>query len=473
MDTGKNINVDVGKIVDTYKDDIINAVCKLVSIPSVEGNPLPGKPFGEDVNRALEEALKMADHLGFTTKNIDGYGGYAEFGDGDETMGILVHLDVVPEGTGWTYPPYGGEIHNGRIYGRGAIDDKGPAVGALFAMKAVMDSGIKLNKKIRLIFGVDEESGWEDMEVFFSKEPMPDFGLSPDGNYPLINAEKGILDVELSAKFEDSDCVVLNVDQLEGGNRPNMVPDECRCKIKPNADSDKIFTHLNSFREFSKHDIKAESIESHEILITSKGVSAHGSTPEKGQNAIGQTLAFLSTLGLGSCQMENYILALNNKLGMDTTGENLGINFTDEVLGDLTVNLGTIYIDKNEGRAVINIRYPVTYKEEDIVSKIEESLKDCGVKVKVLSHNAPLYIPEDHFLVKGLKEVYTKVTGEPAQALAIGGGTYARAIENAVAFGALFPGKPELAHQKDEYIEIDDLMLHTKLYAEAIIHFCS
>lgn len=464
--------MDISKYINSHREDIIRSVQEIIRIKSVEDGPQPGKPFGEGVNACLEYALDLAGKLGFKVKNIDGYAGYAEFGQGDETLAILVHLDVVPEGSNWTYPPYEAKIVDGKIYGRGAIDNKGPAIGALYAMKAVMDSGLKLKKKVRMIFGTDEESGWEDMKVYFAKEPMPDLGMVPDADYPVINVEKGILTLALKKQFKPGDCSAIKIKSITGGHRPNMVPDECRCCFLPTGDQDKILNHLHSMRQFSDYDLSAGFCEDRGIEILARGVSAHGSTPEKGKNAISHILAFLSTMGLGNSEMEQYVLFLNNAIGCDTTGKGLNIDLEDEVSGKLTLNLGTIDLDEQQGEAVINIRYPVTYSLDEIMERIKAAVKDTGIEIEIQGHNEPLYVPEDSELVKTLMKVYTEQTGQPAKALAIGGGTYARAMKNAVAFGAQFPGRPELAHQKDEYIDIEDLLLHTRIYAQAIKELC-
>ena len=464
--------MDLNAIVDSYREEIISSVQDIVRIPSVEGKELPGKPFGEEVDKALTATLALAEKLGFQVKNIDGYAGHAEFGEGEETMGILGHLDVVPEGSGWTYPPYEAQIVDGKIYGRGTADDKGPTIGALYAMKAVMESGRKLKRKVRIIFGTDEESGWKDMEVYFAREAMPDFGVTPDGNYPIINVEKGILTFKLKKEFASDDCPAVKIRSLTGGQRSNMVPDECSCCFSPTADQDKILAHLHSMQQFSDYDLSAGFCEDTGIEIVAKGVSAHGSTPEKGRNAIAHMLAFLSTLGLGNSEMEQFLLFLNNRIGTDTTGADLQMDLSDEVSGSLTLNLGTISLDETKGEAVINVRYPVTCSKEDITGRISRALEGTGIEVEYEGFQAPLHVTEEGFLIETLKQVYTQVTGEPATAMAIGGGTYARAVKNAVAFGAQFPGRPEVFHEKDEYISIEDLILHTKIYAHAIAALC-
>ncbi len=429
--------MSLNKIVDIYKEQLIKSTQELVSIPSVKGEPQEGKPFGQDINRALEYALKLGEKLGFLVGNVDGYAGFIEFGRGKETLGILAHLDVVPEGEDWTYPPFGGEIHDGKIYGRGAIDNKGPAIAALYAMKAVMESGVPVNKKVRLILGTDEESGWEDMDYYFKNQPMPDFGITPDANYPVIHAEKGIVHVELSKEFGSggSGSSILSI---KGGSRANMVPDSCTCSLKEGEN------------------------------LSAEGVSAHGSTPERGVNAISKVLRALEERGLGDNPMDEFARDLIRLIGEDTTGKNLGIDYSDDVSGHLTLNLGVIDVNTERGKAILDIRYPVKYNEEDILSQIGKSLEGTGIEAKVLHGQKPLYVPKDHFLVETLSRVYSEQTGQHLEPLAIGGGTYARALNTGVAFGAVFPGKAELAHQKDEYIEIEDLILNAKIYAHAI-----
>jgi len=459
--------MDLKERVESCREQIIKSVQEIVSIPSVKSKPLPGKPFGEGIGKALEYALDLASQLGFRVKNLDGYAGYAEFGEGGETVAILAHLDVVPPGDGWTYPPYSAEIHDGKIYGRGTIDDKGPAIAALYAMKAVMDSGIPLGKKVRLIFGTDEESGWKDMDYYFKHEPMPELGVTPDANYPVIHAEKGILHLSLLKEFNKNEQVASGIKKIEGGSRANMVPDLCRC-IFDSEYGEKPLTHMKSFQELSGYQFKVALSRQDELAIESIGISAHASTPEKGKNAVAQMLAYLATLGLGDSELEEFVLALNDKIGLDTTGYNMGIDFKDDVSGGLTLNLGIVEIDRSKGKAVIDIRYPVKYTKAQVIEGIKNALKGTGIEVEEGHSQNPLYVPKDHFLVQTLMDVYREETGQMLEPLAIGGGTYARALKVGVAFGAVFPGNPELAHQKDEYIEIEDLMLNAKIYAKAI-----
>jgi len=464
--------MDLIGIVESYKADIIENTRKLIQIPSVEGTSIPGMPFGKAANDALLFCLNLAHEFGFETANVDGYAGYAQIGEGDETLAILVHLDIVPEGAGWTFPPFSGEVCDGRIYGRGAIDDKGPAIAALYAMKAVMDSGIRLRKKVRIIFGLDEESGWKDMEYYFKNEPMPEMGITPDGCYPVIYAEKGIIDIAIKKNFQRNNIETLRLVGVKGGERANMVPDNCKCIFKPHGLNEKVLASVETYFTYTGERLKTSFDESGALIINASGISAHGSTPQKGKNAITMMLSFLNSLGLGDSDMERFLNLFIDKIGYDTKGTMLGIAFEDES-GELTLNLGTIEVDDVHGEAVMNIRYPVTFKEETIFRKVQEALSGENVDVVIKGGHSPLYMPKDNPLVKTLLEVYKDLTGQSAEPIAIGGGTYARALKNAVSFGAVFPGKPDLAHQKDEYIEIEDLLLNAKIYAHAITKLCT
>ncbi|MDI6705987.1 MAG: dipeptidase PepV [Bacillota bacterium] len=461
--------MDLNGLVDGYRDDIIRSTQEIIRIKSVEEEPREGMPFGKGPNDALVYYLELAREMGFAAKNVDGYAGHVEYGEGDEIIGVLVHLDIVPEGEGWTYPPYSGHINDNRIYGRGTVDDKGPAISVLYGLKAIKDAGIKPGKRIRIIAGLDEESGWECMEHYFKHEEKPVAGFSPDAEFPIINSEKGILIFKMRKTFDRDKKGTGFIKSITGGNRPNMVPDRCEALLETSGmlTPDRIRDSLESFTKKTGYSMEF-SQSNGEVLIKSFGVSAHGSTPEKGQNAISQMLGFLSELAVGDSDAESFIRFMAEKIGMEYYGESMGVGFEDEVSGKLIFNLGEIKLDGSEGELVINIRYPIMYNREQVIGGLEKTLEGTGIEITDVSDKKPLYVPEDNFMVRKLKEVYKEITGEEATLISIGGGTYARAIDNAVAFGPLFPGQPELAHQKDEYIDIDDLMTITKIYAKAM-----
>jgi succinyl-diaminopimelate desuccinylase len=455
-------------LIDNMKDDIVKSTQELIKIRSVEDEAKPGMPFGEGVNQALEYTLKLGESLGLKAENIDGYAGHIEYGEGEEIIAVLVHLDVVPEGNNWTYPPYGGEIHDGKIYGRGAIDNKSPAVACIYGLKAIKDAGLKLNRRIRIILGTDEESGWKGIEYYFKKvKEKPICGFSPDAEYPIINREKGILVFKMVKDLTDKNQGNIIVKSIKGGDRPNVVPDYCEAVLEIKSDEN-IFEKI--FEEHKKQEgVKMElEKKGQKYIIKSYGKSAHGSLPHKGKNAITQLFGFLSKLDSIEGDVSEIIKFLSQKIDDEHDGKSLGIGLEDGVSGKLVFNLGTILLDEHRCELGINIRYPVTFTDEDVFGRLNKLLELYGIKVVDIEHKKPLFVPEDNFLVKKLQKVYKEVTGEEPYLISIGGGTYARAIDNAVAFGPLFPGQEELAHQKDEHISIDDLITNAKIYARAM-----
>jgi succinyl-diaminopimelate desuccinylase len=308
------------------------------------------------------------------------------------------------------------------------------------------------------------------MKNYFLSEEMPSCGFSPDADFPIINSEMGITIFKINKKFrqvESSDGGIM-IKSIKGGNRPNMVPDNCECELDIQKNSiAAIENALSTLKQ--KQDAKIELvIEDKKCIVKSYGVSAHGSTPEKGINAISQLVSFLSMLPLCTDEKTEFVRFMNDSIGMETDGTSFGLFMEDEVSGKLVFNLGVFELNEEHAEATINIRYPVTKTRDDVYGIIDRRIADAGLEYQEIAGKAPLYVPADNFLVKKLSEVYERVTGEKTKLISIGGGTYSRAIKNAVAFGPLFPGRPELAHQKDEYIDVDDLIKCTKIYAEAI-----
>lgn len=389
-------------------------------------------------------------------------------------MGILAHLDVVPAGDGWEFDPYGAIIDNGKLYGRGSSDDKGPTIAAYFAMRAIKDAGITLNKNVRLILGLDEESGWQGMDYYLSKIPKPaDFGFTPDGDFPVVNGEKGILNFDIAKKFTKAVGNGIELRSFNGGNAPNMVPDYARLVLR--SDDPSVYEELKLKAKKSRENgvlIKTKGVgKSFEIIA--HGVSAHGATPEKGINAISLLMDFVKDIEFSNESVNEFIDFYNNEIAFQLDGENLGIGFSDEISGKTVVNVGVIELDTKSARLAVNLRYPVSFDEENIYDAMGEILMKYNIGVVKKMSRDPIYINEDDKLIKTMIDVYRKNTGDKeAKPLVMGGGTYARALDNFVAFGALFPGEEELFHQKNEYISIDSLKKATLIYAETIYELC-
>ena len=442
-----------------YDKEYIESLQKLISIKSVKYDgsdsyePVPGKPFGEGIAAALDYTLELCESIGMTVKNCDGYAGYAEIGKGDEMLGVLMHLDVVPEGNDWDFPPYGGEIHDGKLYGRGAIDDKGPAAAVIYAIKELRAEGYEFNKRIRLIFGCDEENDWECMGYYVANEECPDFGFTPDADFPMIYGEMGIMDAEFVMDLPGSETLVIS-----GGEASNAVPDYCKAVIGD------------------------------EVVAKAHGVAAHASTPWEGKNAISKVMAEVGAkIGAGtgieadgdangalecSDEMKKFIQFYNEKIGAAIHGENIGCGFEDEETGKLTFNAGVLSVKDNQVRLAVDLRVPVTVGAEEVRSNLEKAAAEYGVRLENYGFMDPVFSPKDSKLAKTLLGVYRDYTGDNSEPLTMGGGTYARAMPDVVAFGPLFPGREATEHMKNEYILVSDLMDIKEIYKRAIRALC-
>lgn len=461
--------LDFLKLIEGYKEDIVKSTQELIRIKSVEDTPKEEMPFGEGPYKALEYTMDLAKDMGFKTRNFDNYAAHADLGEGEETVGVLVHLDVVPEGSGWKYPPYGGEIHDNKIYGRGTVDDKGPAIAILYAMKALKESGVDLDRKIRIILGTNEETGWGCMNHYFKNEEAPTMAFTPDAEFPVIHGEKGIITFNLVYKLMPHvGCDVTLLD-IKGGSASNMVPDNAEALLKI-VYKDAIESKFNEFIRENNYPLTLEFKEDNKVKVIAQGISAHGSTPEKGENAISYLISFLGYIFYGDCSLCKYFRIYNERIGFLHHGEKIGCGFKDDISGKLSFNPGVITLDKNEIILTVNVRYPIKSSSEAVYEGIRKNLKDTPIElVEGSSDTQPLYVPKDNFLVEKLMKVYIEQTGDKeSQPITIGGGTYARAMDNAVAFGPVFPGQEDVVHQKNEYIAIDHLMKITKIYAQAL-----
>ena len=409
----------------------------------------------EEVEKAFRTALAKCEEFGFETYDADHFGGHAETGEGGECMGILAHLDVVPLGEGWDYDPLAGTIENGRMYGRGTNDDKGPALASLFAMKAIREAGIPLKKGIRLILGCDEEEGWEDMAYYGAHEKIPDVGFSPDASFPLINTEKGMLCLELRAPEAKAGLKIL---ELSTGDRINVIPGECRALVEGGAD---IAEKVSAYAEKTGLPYTAE-VTGKGVWITATGIPGHSAYPEGKRNAIGMMLLLLKALGA-----EGPVAVLADAVGTEHDGKSLGCACRDDVSEELTCNMGILKLENGSWYGTLDMRCPVTADQEKLKEAAAASLK--GFDVNAAVQKPPHHVPAEGELVTSLLAAYEEETGLEGKPMSTGGGTYAKVLKQGVAFGALFPDEEDLAHQADEYEDIDRLMLAMKIYANALI----
>ena len=458
--------------INNLKDEIISETQKLIQIPSVYSkSDNLSHPFGENVNKALEYILDLGKKLGFRTKNIDGYCGYIEFGEGDKLVGIIGHLDVVPEGDNWTFPPFSGTLSDNKIFGRGSIDDKGPVVTSLYAMKTVMDN-CKINKRVRLILGLNEENNWECIKYYKEHEEWPTIGFSPDADFPCIYAEKGIISPYLNmdySQFEKEDIFLENIDC--NNNAINVVPKICSCVLKinnKNISSSEFINNLKKIISEHNYEIDIYKIDEHSIKLTSHGVQAHAAHPDLGVNSISRLVITLDQI-FKTYNINIPIFDFFNKyINIQYDGQDLSIACEDES-GILTLNIGKIELNNHVLKIGMNLRVPIKTKLADIEKIIKNQLSSYeNIELIVQDKKEPLYVPKDSYLVKTLCNIFNEVTNSSLEPIAIGGGTYARAFENCISFGANLPGQEDMCHKTDEFISIDNLILATKIYARAI-----
>lgn len=461
--------MDFDKIIDRYKDEIIEKVRDVVKFRSVEDEAKEGMPFGEEVDKTFKYILNLSKEFGFNIKNVDGYGGHAEYGEGDELVGVLVHLDIVPEGNGWSFPPFDVMITEGKMYGRGVSDNKGPAIASLYALNAIKESGIQINKKIRIIFGLNEETRWRGLDYYFKKEKSPDMAFVPDAEFPIIYAEKGILDLFICKKLKIDDSKKIKIVCLKGGNAMNSVPDICEAVLRVNEkEVINLIDRINDIIEINNFDIIWNE-EKGVIQIKSFGTGAHSSMPDCGYNAISQMMCFLNKILDEDNTLYDFVKFYKNKIGMEYNGQSLQCDFEDNVTGKLTLNVGTINFEENEIKMGIDIRYPVKIEKDLIIEKLKSAVKEFNGNLIIDDVLLPKYIPLDSPLAKTLLNTYREFTGDfKSQPMTMGGATYARITENAVAFGGGFPGRKETAHEKDEFIYTEDLIKMTKIFARAM-----
>ena len=430
--------------------NLVKSIEEVVSYRSVLDENSSKYPFGKEIDDCLKATLSICSSLGFRTYyDKDGYYGYAEVGEGEDLIGVLGHLDVVPEGdiTAWTYPPYKLTIKNNKLYGRGTQDDKGPTLSCIYAIKALLDSGIKLNKRIRVIFGTDEENLWRGINKYKENgEEIPSMGITPDSKFFCINSEKGLLQVTLTCK-NNTNLI------LSAGSAFNSVPDKAIYTGTPEeiTSLQNILDNLNF-----KYEVNHNSIS---IL----GKSVHSASSANGINAIARLAIALNELKCYS----NSLKFIADIIGEDVALSNFVPNCED-VSGKLTVNIGKIDLTQDTETICLDIRIPVTIPKDKIVSIIKSKGEEYGLSYEEHDWLAPNYVPSDHFLIKTLKEVYEEETGLEAVPEASGGATYARAIDNCVAFGMVFPDSAKTEHQPDEYITMKDLVKATEIYALAL-----
>lgn len=472
--------------------NMLDDLSKLVKINTVfdPATATDGAPFGKGPADGLVTFLSMAEDAGMKVKNYDGYAGEITLCNADDygkmdtdemdMVGILGHIDVVGAASDWNTPPFEAVIEDGKVYGRGTSDDKGPLVSSLYAMKYISENNLlPTGSCIRMIVGSDEEEGLQCIE-YYNKHAlrMPNHSFVPDGYFPLVNCEKGLIDFDLTFAVTPCQSAKARITALSGGSGRNIVAGNAACTIEfSNANRAEILDKLSS-----QPALATEATESG-CTIKASGIATHAMSPEKGDNAISKLIHVLKVSGV-TFDCQGFIDAYDELIGLSYNGEKLGINYTDELSGELTFNVGTISFDRSVASSsssdgsdttkptitiACNMRYPVSYTKENIVGKMLGKLENAGFTYTETLELPSLFIDRNDPLIEKLMEAYREITGDTEhEAFSIGGATYARSIPNAVSFGPLFPYETELAHESNECLAIESLEKMTEIYILAL-----
>lgn len=458
---------------DAHANEMLDSICRLIRIRSDRTDPKPGMPYGEGPAAVLKEAIQIADELGFSTRNYDNHVAAVDFNNREKQLDILSHLDCVPVGDDWTVTaPFEPIIRDGRLYGRGAVDDKGPSMCALYAMKAIRDLGVPLSKNVRLIMGADEECGGEDVEYYYSLEQEAPNTFSPDADYPLINIEKGSLGGHITASWEKTD-VLPRVSSMKSGTRTNVIPDAASATVL-GLTPDDIAGTLARFEQETGVSFTAEAVDGG-VLISAMGRSGHASTPENGNNGLTALIGLLAALSLAPSKIRDAILALAKLFPHgDYHGAALGVDLQDEESGRLTLSLDLMDLNDTGLSTFFDSRAPLCANDENLTQTAREALAKEGLTMDANDRmGPPHYVPADSPFIQTLLGCYELYTGEKGKPIAIGGGTYVHSLENGVAFGIMHEGTDYHMHGADEFAIVDELIMSAKIFASSIVALCA
>ena len=469
--------MNIHDYVFLQKNKLKQILRDLVAIPSVMGESSPEAPFGEEPKNALLKMQSCAEEMGFTVTNYENAVlcvDYLPNPDAEIELGILAHLDVVPaEGDGWETNPFELTEKDGVLYGRGVIDDKGPAVAALMALKCIMALGIPLKKGVRLIFGTNEENGSEDLEIYERYAKFPPKVFTPDGQFPVINVEKGMMRSRFYTSFGKletyEDTHGSNIVEFSGGNAPNAVPDKAEAVLN--------LLPLEAVKEQIAADKSGAVFEAvpdgENVRITCRGKAAHASAPETGINAVTALIALINRLELGNQVQGGILYALERFFPHgETDGGALGLKCADES-GEATAVLSVFKMRDGKCAGYIDVRFPTCTNLNEVEEKTRYSFeRRANLNLELLIGNDPHVVSPDSEFVKKLLAVYEKVEGEPGSCLAIGGGTYVHNIDGGVAFGAERVGTDYHMHGDNEFVPLVELLKDAELFACAIAEIC-
>ena len=465
------------RYINQHEEEMLQDLKELVCIPSELKDPEPGMPFGAPAAAAVQKASEQKKRYGFSVTNYDNYVVAADFGTEEKYLDILAHLDVVPAGEGWQVTePFVPVIRDGKIYGRGTSDDKGPAIAALYAMRMLKELGFSLQKNVRLILGSDEECGSRDLVYYYQKEKKACCTFSPDAAFPVINIEKGGLHGNFSRHFTDSTCTEkteagMKLLSVKAGIKLNVIPEKAYAVISGTT-AEELHPFIRAAEEETQICFQTEEKSVGIICITACGKSGHAADPAGGNNALTGMLLLISRLPLEDRILHDAFTFLSNAYPHgDYYGKALGVAMEDDLSGQLTLSLTLFSYDGKTISGSFDCRAPLCATNENLRDIILAKMETGSFQMDGKSMYEGHHVPADSPFVQKLLSCYTDVTGKPGKPLAIGGGTYVHHLKNGVAFGC--GGEVDNhAHGADEFMEIEHLKLCAVIFAEAILRIC-
>ena len=450
----KILRRDIDRFVEENTEAIKRDIARLVAINSVEGEASEDAPFGPGPREALKLGLQIARELGLGAVDCEGRIGYAALGEGEKYLATITHLDVVPVADGWTGDPFVMREKDGWLLGRGVLDDKGPSVLCLYALKYLKEKEIPLRYPIRALLGANEETGMADVTYYLENYPAPVFCFSPDADFPLVNGEKGIFHGTLRSRVALDKIV-----DIHGGVAANAIPQKAEALVKA--------AQLRSAGR-----VTAEPAGEGLWKLTAEGVAGHASMPAGTVNAIGVLVDYLLENKVCSGDEEK-LLELLAALHRHTDGSGLGVQADDGLFQPLTIVGGLIGVEDGVLFQSLDSRYPTNTSGAQIAAGIQAKAGDLAT-VTLERDAAPFYMPLDNPAIQACIGAYNAVTGENAEPFTIGGGTYARDFPNAVSFGPEHFDRPVPdfvgpIHGADEGACLEWLLEALKVYILALI----
>ena len=460
----------IRKYIDEHEQELIEDVKTLCRINSVNGAYSVGKPYGEGPYNALMAAMGICERYGFSTMNYDDYVIAADLNNGEKALDILAHMDVVAAGEGWTVTdPFDPIVKDGRIYGRGTSDDKGPAMAALYAMRAVKDLGIPVSKNCRLILGSDEERGSSDLPHYYAVENEAPMTFSPDSEFPVTNVEKGHLNLTVYAEIDEEEAAD-HIVEIWGGDTTNILPGKAYAIVK-GLDDDLIRKEAEAVAKETGVSFRV-SATSKGFRIDAEGKAAHAAHPEDGKNAMLALLKLINRLPLTACELTRLLKSLEGLFPYgDCYGKALGAELSDELSGPTTVSANILRVDGCSIKLDVDCRTAASSTEANTIAPVLANIKKAGFECRYTAKAAHV-VDGDSDFIKTLLSCYEDVTGLKGKLISTGGGTYVHDLKNGVAFGAVGESTDTNMHGADEFMPIDELKDAAVIYALCISELC-